>query len=94
MEASEEEDEPEDLMTTTEALAEKAEDMTRLSEHLQRRRRRCIYRPRELTTTVASTRGLGENDGGVVIGQGIDDVSKGSVTTTEAVDYCQRSQVI
>ena len=51
-EASEEEDNPEDLKTTTtEALAEEAEETTRLGECIQWRRRWCVYRPGELTTT-------------------------------------------
>ena len=57
---SEDEDESKDLTKTTEALAEEAEEMTRLIERLRRRRRRCFYRPRELTRmTVASA----EEDG-------------------------------
>ena len=39
--------------TTTEALAEDAEETTRLRERLRQRRRRCVYGPRELTTTTA-----------------------------------------
>ena len=50
-EESEEEDDPEDLTTTTEASAEETEEMTRPSERLQQWRRRCVYGPRELTTT-------------------------------------------
>ena len=65
-----EEYEPEDWMTATEMSAEEAEETTCLSECLQRRRRRCIYGPRELTTTmVASAEEYG---------------TKESATTTEA----------
>ena len=39
-------------MTTTEALAEEAEETIRLIECLRRRRRRCVYGPRELKTTM------------------------------------------
>ena len=49
-EASAEEDEPEVLATTTEASIEKAEDATRPSERLPRRRRWCVYRLMVLTT--------------------------------------------
>ena len=44
---------PEVLTTTTEASIEEAEDITRLSERLQPRRRRCVYKLRVLTTTIA-----------------------------------------
>ena len=50
-EALAEEDEPEDLTTTTEATTEEAEETTRLREILWRRRRRCVYRPMELMMT-------------------------------------------
>ena len=54
-EASEEEDEPNVSMTTTEASEEEEEETTRLSERLQRWRRRCVYGSRVLKTmTVAS----------------------------------------
>ena len=53
-EASAEEDEPEVLTTTMEASIEEAEDTTRPSERLRRRRRRCVYRLRVLTTTASA----------------------------------------
>ena len=40
---------------TTEALAEEAEETTRLIESLQPRRRWCVYGPRELTTTMVAS---------------------------------------
>ena len=42
MEASAEEDDPEDSTMTTEASAEEAEETTHLSERLQRRRQWCV----------------------------------------------------
>ena len=85
MEASEEEDEPEELTTTTEALAEESEEATRPSESLQRRRRWCVYGPRELTTTTAaSARGLSDNDKGISSGRRIHDAPEGLETTPEA----------
>ena len=55
MEALVEEDKPKESTTTAKASAKEAEDTTRLSECLRWRRRRCIYRLRELkTTTVVS----------------------------------------
>ena len=54
-EALAEEYEPKDWMAMTEASVEEAEETTRPSERLQRRRRRCVYGPRELTTTTAAS---------------------------------------
>ena len=54
--ASTEEYEPKVSTTRTEASIEEAEEITRPSERLQRRRRQCVYRLRELmTTTTLST---------------------------------------
>ena len=53
-EASEEEDELEVSTTTTDASIDYAEDTTRPIERLQRRRRRCVYGLRVLTTTTAA----------------------------------------
>ena len=69
-EALAEEDEPEESTTTAEALAEEAEETMRLSEYLQWKRWRCVYRPREFTMTTVV---LDEEDG-----------PKDSATTTEA----------
>ena len=69
---SEDEDESKDLTKTTEALAEEAEEMTRLIERLRRRRRRCFYRPRELTTTTTAVESVEE------------DRPEDSITTMEA----------
>ena len=55
MEALAEEDEPEDSMMTTEASVEKAEEKTHLSERLQQQMQRCVYRPKELTTTMGAS---------------------------------------
>ena len=50
------EDDPEDsTMTTTEALAEEAEETMRPRECLKRKRRWCVYKPRELTTMSAAS---------------------------------------
>ena len=42
-EASEEEDDPEVSTTTTEASIQEAEDTTRLSKHLRRQKRQCVF---------------------------------------------------
>ena len=50
-----EEKEPKVLTPTMDVSIEEAEDTTYSSEHLHWRRRRCVYRPRDLTmTTLAS----------------------------------------
>ena len=56
-EASTEEDEAEVLTTTLEASDDKAKETTLLSEHLQRRMRRCVYGIRVLMTTAAQSTG-------------------------------------
>ena len=53
-EALAEEYEPEVSTKTTEASAEEAEETTRPSERLQRRRRQCVYGLRGLTTPPSS----------------------------------------
>ena len=53
--ASVDKEEPEDLITTTEASEEEAEDTTHLRERLQWRRWQILYGTKELTTTVALT---------------------------------------
>ena len=50
-----EEDDPEASTTTTQVSIEEAEDTARSSGRLQRRRRRCVYGFRVLTTMVAVT---------------------------------------
>ena len=55
MEASEEEYDPEVSTTTTEALAKESEETTRPSEHLRRRKRRCVYGLRAFTTTAVAS---------------------------------------
>ena len=73
-------------MTTTEASTEETEETTRLSEGLRQRRPRCVYGPREWTTTMAtSAQELSNNNRGVSGGRGIDDASELPETTTEAV---------
>ena len=59
-EKSTEEDATQNSTTTIEASAEESEKTTRPSEHLQQRRQRCVYRPREFTTTMAAS---AEEDG-------------------------------
>ena len=54
METSAEEDKSEVSKMTTEVSIEEVEDTTRLSEHLQPRRRRCVYGVRVLTTKAAA----------------------------------------
>ena len=49
------EDEPEFSTTTMDASIEKAKYTMRLSERIQRRRRRCVYRIRVLATTMAAS---------------------------------------
>ena len=56
-EVSAEVDNPEVSTMTTDASIEEAEDTTRLSEHLQPKRRRCVYELRVLATITAA---LGE----------------------------------
>ena len=51
-EALAEEDKPKDSTTPTEESEEESEETTRLSERLRRRRRRCVYRLRVLMTTM------------------------------------------
>ena len=53
-EASEKEDYPKVLTTRMEASAEEAEEPTRRSERLHRRRRRCVYGLRVLKTTASA----------------------------------------
>ena len=54
-EALADEDEPKVLTTIMEASAEEAEDKTRPSEHLRWRRRWCVYGLRVLTTTTEAS---------------------------------------
>ena len=53
-EASSEENDPEVSTTKTEASIEEGEDPTCPSERVRRRRRRCVYGLRVLTTTTAA----------------------------------------
>ena len=71
-EALTEEDETEESTAKTEASEEEGEETTRPSECIQRRMRRCVYGPSELTTTTAES---AEEDG-----------PKDSATTTEALE--------
>ena len=70
MEASAEEDDPNDLTTATDMSAEEAENKTRPIERLRRCRQRCVYGPGELATVMGASE---EEDGPEV-----------SATTTEA----------
>ena len=54
-EASAEEDEPEESTKTTQLSAEEAEETTRPSEPLQRRRQRCVNSSRILRMTTVSS---------------------------------------
>ena len=54
-ETSAKEDDPEVSTTTTEASIKEGEDTMRLSEHLRRRRRRCVYGIRVLTMATAAS---------------------------------------
>ena len=58
-EASEEEDEPDELTTTAKASSEEAEETMRPSERLQHGKRQCVYETKELTTM---TKSLAEED--------------------------------